>query len=71
MKTYKIPIRWESFERFEVEAENLEGVVTKALGKFFNIPDNKYIEDSFQIDSGVEEDYPDEDFDLGKVFFNL
>lgn len=71
MKTYRIPIRWESFERFEVEAENLEEAVTKALKEFLAIPDDKYIEDSFEIDSGIEEDYSDEDFDLDKVFFNL
>ncbi len=71
MKTYMIPIRWESFERFEVEAENLEEAVTKALKRFFAINDDKYIEDSFLIDSGIEEDYPDEDFDLDRVFSNV
>ena len=57
MKTYKIPILWQSCQVYEVNAENLQEAATKAMKQFLSEPDDKYIEDSFEIDSIVEEEY--------------
>lgn len=67
MKTYSIPILWESYNRFEVQADTLEEAVTKALKVFLSIPDECYIDDSFEIDLIVEEEYPGETFDMNNV----
>lgn len=56
MKTYEIPIIWESYKRYIVEAENLQDAVTKALKIFLDTADENYIEDSFDIDSILEEE---------------
>ena len=71
MKTYNIPITWQSYEKYRVEAENLEEAVEKALKEFLAIPDSTYIEDSFEIDELINDDYPDEDFDINKVYQKL
>lgn len=67
MKKYDIPILYQSVQRFGVEAENLQDAITKALSRFLEIPDNNYLEDSFEIDDIVEEWYPDEKFDINKA----
>jgi hypothetical protein len=67
MKTYNIPILWQSYKRYPVEAENLEQAVEIALRQFFKEPDDNYLEDSFEIDDLLGDDYPDEDFDLNKI----
>lgn len=71
MKKYNIPINWESYRRIEVEAENLQQATEKALKIFLSIPDEEYIEDSFQIDSIIEEEYPDEQLDFIKLYNSL
>ncbi len=70
-KTYNIPISWESYKTIPVEAENLQEAVEKALKQFLSEPDETYIDDSFLIDGIVEENYPDESFDLDKAIENL
>lgn len=67
MKKYSIPITWESYQRFDVESENLQEAVQEALKQFLSIPDESYLEDSFQIDESIEYNYPDEKFDLDKI----
>ena len=52
-KEYDIPIRWESYKRYKVNASNLEDAVEKALKQFLSEPDDKYINDSFEIDEIV------------------
>ena len=64
MKTYKIPITWESYKRIEVEANTLQEAILKALRQFLSEPDDLYLEDSFRIDNILEDDYPEEDYDL-------
>lgn len=66
-KTYNIPIVWQSYKRIPVQAENLEEAVKLALKQFLSEPDDLYIEDSFEIDEILRDDYPDEDFDLNKI----
>ena len=66
-KTYNIPIVWQSYKRIPVQAENLEEDVKLALKQFLSEPDDLYIEDSFEIDEILGDDYPDEDFDLNKI----
>lgn len=67
MKTYSIPISWESYKRYSVEAENLEEAVKLALKQFLSEPDDAYIEASFEIDDIIDMEYPDEVFDLNKI----
>ena len=71
MKTYKIPIRWESYKRIEVEADNLEDAILLALKQFLSDPDELYLEDSFEIDSILDEEFPDEDYDINKIYNKL
>jgi hypothetical protein len=71
MKNYSIPIVWESYKRFNVEAENLQEAVTKALSIFLKEPDDNYIDDSFSIDNMIADDYQEEDFDIHEAFKNL
>lgn len=67
MKTYNIPIVWQSYKRISIQAENLEEAVKLALKQFLSEPDDLYIEDSFEIDEILGDDYPDEAFDLNKI----
>jgi len=67
MKTYNIPILWQSYKRYSVKAESLEEAVELALKKFLKEPDENYLEDSFEIDDLLGDDYPDEEFDLNKI----
>jgi hypothetical protein len=69
--TYKIPITWQSNNVFDVEATSLEEAVTKALRKFLSELDENYIEDSFEIDRIIEEDYPNETYNINKVIESL
>ena len=71
MKTYNIPIVWQSYKRIPVQAENLQEAVTLALKQFLSEPDELYIEDSFEIDGFLEEEYPDEFLDLNKIYNEL
>ena len=70
-KKYSIPISWESYRRFEVEADGLEEAIEKALKEFLMIPDEFYLDDSFEIDDIIYEEYPDEDFDIHDIYENL
>ena len=70
-KKYNIPIVWQSYKRYEVEADNLEDAVVLALKKFFMSPDELYLEDSFEIDEIVYDEYPDENLDINKVYKRL
>ncbi len=70
-KTYKIPIYWESYKTYELEAENLQDAVNKALEQFFSEPDEHYIDDSCDIDGIVFDDYPDEDFTMHDAYEHL
>lgn len=50
-----------------MEAESLEEAIKLALQQFFTIPDDNYLEDSFDIDhEGVEEEYKEE-YDYNKI----
>ena len=71
MKNYSIPIVWESYKRYEVEAESLQEAVTKALSVFLKEPDANYIDDSFSIDDMIAEDYQEEDFDIYQAIQNI
>ncbi len=60
MKTYNIPIIYQRVETMTVEADSLQDAMTKALDEFLSIPDEKYLDDSFEFDTVIE-DYQ-EDF---------
>lgn len=69
-KEYDIPIRWESYKRYKVIANTLEGAVLKALKQFLSEPDDNYLEDSFEIDEIIY-DETDESFDIHKIYKQL
>jgi len=71
MKEYSIPIYWESYKHYVVEAENLQEAVTKAVKQFLSEPDDNYISESFQIDESIDWDYPDEEFDINETYKEL
>jgi hypothetical protein len=72
MKTYKIPISWESYKTYEVEAENLEKAIEIALKEFLSEPDDNYLSDSFDIDDDIIfDDYPKESYNKTKIWNNL
>ena len=71
MKTYKIPIRWESYKRIEVDADNLQSAIYLALKQFLSEPDDLYLEDSFEIDNILEDEYPEEEYNLQQIYDNL
>jgi len=71
MKTYSIPIRWESYRRISVEAETLQEAIEAALNQFLSEPDEDYINDSFEIDNILEEEYSDETYDFNEACENL
>lgn len=62
MAKYSIPIVWQATKRYEVEADNLQEAVEKSLKQFLSEPDENYIEDSFEIDEILDEDYPNEEW---------
>jgi len=67
MKTYKIPIVYQSIMYVEVESYNLQNACEKALNEFLSIPDDNYLEDSFEIDSIIEDNYPGEKLDRTRL----
>ena len=69
-KEYDIPIRWESYERYKVTANTLEEAVLKALKQFLSEYDDRYIQDSFEIDEIIYEE-TDESFDIHKIYKQL
>lgn len=68
MKEYNIPIHWESYKVYKVKANTLEDAVVNALKVFLKEPDDNYLNDSFEIDSIVDEDYPNETFDIHQIY---
>lgn len=71
MKIYKIPIIYQCVDTFEIEADNLHDAVNNALDEFLSIPDDKYINDSFEIDPIIDSDYPDEEYDINVIIQSL
>jgi hypothetical protein len=70
VKNYNIPIKWESYKRISVEAENLQEATEKALKIFLDEPDELYLDDSFEIDKFVEEE-TNETFDMDTTIENV
>ena len=71
MKTYEIPIKWESYKRVKVEASNLQEATEKALKVFLDEPDDLHLDDSSEIDKFIEEETGetfDNDLTIENVF---
>ena len=68
---YDIPITWQSYKIYKIEADNLEKAIELALKQFFSEPDDNYLDDSFEIDNIIFEDYPEEELDLFKVYSKI
>lgn len=71
MAQYKIPIVFQKIEYYTVDAENLQDGVEKALKEFFEKPEEGYLEDSFEIDNIIEDDYPNEEYDVNEALQKL
>ena len=73
MKNYNIPIVWQTIKNYEVEANTLQEAIEKALKKFFAEPcrDGEYLEDSYEVDGIIEDNYPNEEYDVDKAVQNL
>jgi hypothetical protein len=71
MKTYKIPITRQSYKRIEIEEENLQSAVYLALKQFLSEPDDLYLEDSVEVDDVLENEYPEEIYNLQIIYDNL
>lgn len=72
MKTYKIPIVWQSYKYYEAGAENLQEGIIKAMKQFLSEPDDSYLDDSFQFDEdSLEESYPEEEFNTKEIYNSL
>lgn len=71
MKSYSIPIAWESYKTFDVEADSLQEATEIALKQFLAEPDENYLDDSFSIDDLVSDSYPDEEFDFHLAMQNI
>lgn len=67
MPIYHIPIIYKRVETFSVIADSLEEAMVKSAKEFLVIPDESYLEDSFEFDEIIFEDYP-EQVDTQKVF---
>ena len=67
MASYKIPIIYQRREYIEVEADNLQTAVKNALDEFLSIPDDKYLEDSFEIDDVFLKENYNEKVDYKKL----
>ena len=67
MKTYTIPIIYQRCENFTIEANSLQEATEKALNEFLSIPDDSYVEDSFEIDNIIHDNYPDEELDYARL----
>lgn len=65
MKTYEIPIIYQRVDTFNIEASSLQEAMTEALKEFLKIPDDKYLDDSFEFDTIIEE--YNEDFNINKA----
>lgn len=65
---YEIPIYWECYRTFNVEANTLQEAVAKAVKDFLTIPDDDYLSDSFGVDQEIlVEEYPLEEYDETKA----
>lgn len=67
---YTIPIIFQKIDYYKIEADNLQEAVEKALKEFWSKPEEGYLEDSFEIDSILEDNYPNETYDLDKAIQN-
>lgn len=65
---YTIPIVWESYKNYKVEANNLQEAVKLALKLFLSEPDEDYLDDSYNI---IDENYPNETFDMQTILGDL
>lgn len=68
---YTIPIIFQKIEYYKVDANNLQEAIEKAFKEFFAKPEEGYLEDSFEIDSIIGENYPNETYDLNEAIQNI
>lgn len=71
MKTYRIPIIWQEIKEFEIEADNLQSALYQALKQFLESSSEGYIEDSFEVDGIIEDNYPDEEYNLNVILESI
>lgn len=58
-KTYTLPVYWEMSGEIEVKAESLKEAIQKAADTAIPLPQGRYVQDSFGIDTDIAaEQYP-------------
>ena len=57
MKLYKIPCFWQMYGYMDIEAETLDEAKEEAYHFLQPLPDGDYIDDSFEVDEDVVEEY--------------
>jgi len=57
LKTYLIPIIYSRITYKNVEAESLQEAAKIAVDEFLSEPDYSYIEDSWELDNTLSEEY--------------
>lgn len=70
-QVYDVPIVWQSYKNYKIEADNLEEACILALKQFLSEPDDNYIDDSFEIDNIIYDNYPEEKLDLLKIYSKI
>ncbi len=60
MNTYRIPVVWQVWGVYEVEAENQDAAVEKVMDQDYPLPDGSdYLDDSIEVDfPGIEKIRP-------------
>jgi hypothetical protein len=72
MAHYNIPITFQSYTIFNIEADSLQEATEKAVKTFLSIPDENYLDDSYEVDeTSLQENYPTESVDVNKIKYNL
>ena len=71
MKTYEIPFIYQKVDVITVEAENLQEAIGKAFKEFITKPEEGYLQDSWEIDGIIEDNYPGEEYDIDKAIEKL
>jgi hypothetical protein len=61
-----------AFSKYEYGFGRSDKLSPEALKEFLSIPDENYLEDSFDVDlQNLEEEYPNEDFNMDIVYSKL
>lgn len=67
---YEIPIIYLKIKTISVEADNLQEAIETSLKEFLAIPEDGYLSIN-DIDTIIEDNYPDEEYSVEEAFENI